>query len=158
MFFTFLFPDSYLANPHFIFDLMDPNKRDEKSECSVVIALAQRPKDRKEASPIGFRVYKVTVSIVRLLDNSQVEGDSRQDVEKSVKYSEPAAKTERYINMREISLRLCVPPGKYAIIPSTFRRGDEGHFLLRLFLTRGWGSSGQADRRTVRSGMAYLQI
>ena len=85
----------------------------------------------------------------------QVEGGSYEDIEKSVKYSEPFAKTDRYINMREVSLRVSVPPGKYVIIASTFRRRDEGEFLLRLFLTRGWGSSDQSGRRTARSGLGY---
>ena len=84
-----------------------------------------------------------------------MEGSSYKDIEKSVKYSEPIAKTDRYINMREVSLRMSVPPGKYAIIASTFRRGDEGGFLLRLFLTRGWGASEQSGRRTARSGLGY---
>ena len=85
----------------------------------------------------------------------QVEGGSYEDIEKSVKYSEPFAKTDRYINMREVSLRISVPPGKYVIIASTFRRWEEGEFLLRLFLTRGWGSSDQSGRRTARSGLGY---
>jgi len=134
--------DSFLKNPHFIFDLEDPDPRDREPECSAIVSLAQKPKDRKEARPIGFRVYRV-------------ESGSYKDIEKSVKYSEPIAKTDRYINMREVSLRMSVPPGKYVIIASTFRRRDEGEFLLRLFLTRGWGSSEQSGRRTARSGLGY---
>ena len=90
-----------------------------------------------------------------LYDIIQVEGGSYKDIEKSVKYSNPVAKTDRYINMREVSVRMSVPPGKYVIIASTFRRRDEGEFLLRLFLTYGWGSSGQSGRRTARSGLGY---
>ena len=90
-----------------------------------------------------------------LYDIIQVEGGSYEDIEKSVKYSNPVAKTDRYINMREVSVRMSVPPGKYVIIASTFRRRDEGEFLLRLFLTYGWGSSHQSGRRTARSGLGY---
>jgi hypothetical protein len=50
---------SFLANPHFVFSLSDPDTRDSQSECSVVISLAQKPKNR-EHRPIGFRVYKVS--------------------------------------------------------------------------------------------------
>ena len=56
--FTF-FPDSFLANPLFMFDVEDPNTRDNKEECSMIVSLAQKPKDRKNATPIGFRVYQV---------------------------------------------------------------------------------------------------
>ena len=84
-----------------------------------------------------------------------MEGGSYEDIEKSVKYSEPFAKTDRYINMREVSLRVSVPPGKYVIIASTFRRRDEGEFLLRLFLTHGWGSSSQSECQTVTPTMDY---
>ena len=84
-----------------------------------------------------------------------MDSSSYEDIAKSVKYSEPIAKTDRYINMREVSLRMSVPPGKYVIIASTFRRRDEGEFLLRLFLTQGWGSSDQSGRRTARSGLGY---
>ena len=52
-----LFSDNFLRNPHFIFDLADP--KDQEQECSAIVSLAQRPKDRKDAKPIGFRVYKV---------------------------------------------------------------------------------------------------
>ena len=50
---------SFLANPHFVFSLSDPDPRDSQPECSVVISLAQKPKER-EHRPIGFRVYRVS--------------------------------------------------------------------------------------------------
>ena len=72
-----------------------------------------------------------------------------------MKYKDPVGKTERYVNTREVSIQLSMKPGKYVVIASTFHRGSEGAFLLRVFLTRGWGSSDQATRHTARSGMAY---
>ncbi len=41
------------------------------------------------------------------------------------------AKTEQYINLREVSLSLALGQGEYVVIPSTFARGEEGEFLLR---------------------------
>ena len=58
-----LFSDCFLKNPHFIFDLEDPDPRDREPECSAIVSLAQKPKDRKEARPIGFRVYRVSLNL-----------------------------------------------------------------------------------------------
>jgi len=135
--------DSFLCNPHFFFNLEDPEPEDDKPNCSVIIALAQKPQERRSSSAIGFRVYRV-------------EDGSMESVVKSVRYSQPVAKTDRYINMRELSVRMSAPPGKYVVIASTFRRGEEAEFLLRIFLTRGWGSSAQADRRTAQSYMEHI--
>ena len=44
----------------FIFDVEDPDTRDRREECSMIVSLAQKPKDRKNATPIGFRVYQVS--------------------------------------------------------------------------------------------------
>ena len=50
----------------------------------------------------------------------------------------------------QVSLRLVLPPGQYAVIPTTFRRGEEGQFLVRLFTERHWGDSDQAAKHTFR--------
>jgi hypothetical protein len=46
-------------------------------------------------------------------------------------YLKHLAKTEQYINLREVSLSLALGQGEYVVIPSTFARGEEGEFLLR---------------------------
>ena len=68
----------------------------------------------------------------------------------------PAEKTNQYINLREVTKRMHLPPGKYSIMPSTFNRGEEGDFFVRVFVEKNWGSSKQARRRTVKSGMEYF--
>ena len=80
--------------------------------------------------------------------------------------NQPVGKTDQYVNLREVSLgpcdglstvtcvqvslRLVLPPGQYAVIPTTFRRGEEGQFLVRLFTERHWGDSDQAAKHTFR--------
>ena len=58
-------------------------------------------------------------------------------------------KTDQYINLREVSKRMMLPPGRYVVIPTTFSRGEEGEFLVRLFLEKYWGQSSQGTRQTV---------
>ncbi len=59
------------------------------------------------------------------------------------------ARTDSFINLREVSKRFHLPPGRYCVIPSTFARNEEGEFLLRVFVEKRWGSSEQADKETV---------
>merc|ERR1719219_1275524 len=85
---------------------------------------------------IGFRIYKV--------------GDGLSAVEEgTVRRSSPLEKTDQYINLREVSKRMMLPSGRYVVIPTTFNRGEEGQFLVRLFLEKYWGQSSQGTRETV---------
>ena len=84
-----------------------------------------------------------------------MDSDNFEDIEKSVNYTDPVEKSGTFTNKRQVSMRISVPPGKYAIIPSAFNAGDEGEFLVRLFLTRGWGSSSQSECQAVAPTMDY---
>ena len=66
-----------------------------------------------------------------------------------VRRTAPVEKTDQYINLREVSKRMMLPPGRYVVIPTTFNRGEEGQFLVRLFLEKYWGQSSQGTRETV---------
>ena len=69
--------------------------------------------------------------------------------ESAVRRSNPVEKTDQYINLREVSKRMMLPPGRYVVMPTTFTRGEEGQFLVRLFLEKYWGQSSQGTRHTV---------
>ena len=69
--------------------------------------------------------------------------------ESQVRMSSPVEKTDQYINLREVSKRMMLPPGRYVVIPTTFSRAEEGEFLVRLFLEKYWGQSSQGTRQTV---------
>ena len=58
--------------------------------------------------------------------------------------------TNFYYNLREVSKRFELPVGKYCVIPSTFNSGEEGEFLIKVFVEKSWGSSDQSDRMAFR--------
>ncbi|XP_015252973.1 PREDICTED: calpain-9-like, partial [Cyprinodon variegatus] len=93
--------------------------------CSVVIALMQknRRKLRKEGldlETIGFAVYEAPE------DDDQVGKDF-------FRYHPSKARSRTYINMREVSERFTLPPGKYLLVPTTFQPHREADFLIRIF-------------------------
>lgn len=49
------------------------------------------------------------------------------------KYTKSVAKSPSFLNVREVTLRLHLPAGRYVVVPSTFRPNFEATFLLRIF-------------------------
>lgn len=120
------YPANFYQNPQYVMTLTETDKNDDK--CSVVIALLQKHRrSRKDLGldnlPIGFAIYRVTPKDLALkplgmnfFKTNRVAGDS------------PA-----FMNIREVSFRLKLPPGQYLIVPSTYEPNQEAEFLIRIF-------------------------
>ena len=75
--------------------------------------------------PPGFYVYRLDEPDQTLL----LEEDYFQKHEET--------KWRRHLGHREVSARFHLPPGTYAVIPTTWEPNQEGDFLLRVFSEKG---------------------
>ncbi|XP_067682786.1 calpain-9-like isoform X2 [Haliotis asinina] len=132
--------DTFWTNPQFRVTLTDPDDDDDDDMCTMIAALLQ--KDRRKKRKEGLDLLTIGYVIYRL-ENPDC---GPLDVN-FFKYNASVAKSPTFINMREICGRHKLPPGTYAIIPSTFEPGEEGSFLLRIFTEKA-NETGELDERT----------
>ncbi len=132
---------SYAKNPQFFIDLTDPDPYDAEDKCPVIISLAQKQTKRKAELAIGFKLYKCKNSSTTRVDEHYMRKNNSY------------ARSDHFINMREVSKRLHLPPGRYCIIPSTFEPGKAGEFILRVFIEQNWANASSGGG----GGQAYGQ-
>uniref|UniRef100_A0A4W5RM07 Calpain-1 catalytic subunit n=1 Tax=Hucho hucho TaxID=62062 RepID=A0A4W5RM07_9TELE len=111
------FPATFWINPQFKVALQHPDTAGQ-SDCSFLVALMQkdRRKKRKEVH-LPHRIFPLHFHLKR--DFFLTHGSS--------------ARSELFINLREVSSRFQLPAGEYIIVPSTFEPKKEGDFVLRVF-------------------------
>uniref|UniRef100_A0A8B9H2G4 Calpain-1 catalytic subunit n=1 Tax=Astyanax mexicanus TaxID=7994 RepID=A0A8B9H2G4_ASTMX len=119
------FPATFWLNPQFKVNLTHPDKAGS-SDCSFLVALMQKDrrkkrKEGKDMETIGFAIYEyVGQSGVHLKRDFFLTNAS-------------SARSELFINLREVSSRFRLPAGEYIIVPSTFEPQKEADFVLRVF-------------------------
>uniref|UniRef100_A0A8C2Z8J9 Calpain-1 catalytic subunit n=1 Tax=Cyclopterus lumpus TaxID=8103 RepID=A0A8C2Z8J9_CYCLU len=125
------FPATFWLNPQFKIVLQHPDTPGG-SDCSFLVGLMQKDRRRKlqegkDMETIGFALYEVSRS--RILQ-------SRSGVHLKRDFfltHASSARSELFINLREVSSRLQLPAGEYIIVPSTFEPHKEADFVLRVF-------------------------
>uniref|UniRef100_A0A6Q2Z043 Calpain-1 catalytic subunit n=1 Tax=Esox lucius TaxID=8010 RepID=A0A6Q2Z043_ESOLU len=132
------FPATFWINPQFKITLEHPDTADH-TDCSFLVGLMQKDRRKarregKDMETIGFAVYEArglyrgTTGVHLKRDFFLTHGS--------------AARSETFINLREVSSRLKLPPGEYIIVPSTFESQKEGDFVLRVFSEKPANSEG----------------
>ena len=116
--------------------LTDPDELDDDDLCTIIVSLIQkrrrRPGEEDESDDllsIGFVIYKV----------KELPPDGGKLDTDFFRTTKSTARSRTFSNTREVATRLRLTPGQYAIIPSTFRPGHEGEFLLRVFTEKPRG-------------------
>ncbi|NWS78670.1 CAN1 protein, partial [Crotophaga sulcirostris] len=138
------YPATFWINPQFKIQLEevdDDGDEDGGREpgCSFLLALMQKHRRRerrygKDMETIGFAVYEyVGRSGVHLKRDFFLANASR-------------ARSEQFINLREVSTRFRLPPGEYIVVPSTFEPNKEGDFVLRVFSEKKAGTEEMDDK------------
>ncbi|KAL7877033.1 hypothetical protein SRHO_G00036760 [Serrasalmus rhombeus] len=121
-------PNTFWINPQYKITLLeeDDDPEDDEVACSFLVALMQKDRRRhrrhgQDMHTIGFAIYEFRgCQNVHLKKNFFLTHSS-------------CARSETFINLREVSTRLRLPPGEYLIVPSTFEPSKEADFVLRVF-------------------------
>uniref|UniRef100_A0AAX7UN80 Calpain-1 catalytic subunit n=1 Tax=Astatotilapia calliptera TaxID=8154 RepID=A0AAX7UN80_ASTCA len=123
------YPASFWLNPQFKIMLQNPDMQGNP-DCSFVVALMQKDRRKKrqegqDMETIGFALYEVP---------DEFKGRSGVHLKRDFFLSHASsARSETFINLREVSSRLKLPKGEYIIVPSTFEPNKDGDFVLRVF-------------------------
>ncbi|XP_076028219.1 calpain-1 catalytic subunit-like [Genypterus blacodes] len=125
-------PNTFWINPQYKVVLLeeDDDPEDEDSACSFLVALMQKDRRRfrrhgDDMHTIGFAIYEIP---------EELRGVQSVHMKKDFFLRRSScARSQSFINLREVSSRLRLPPGEYLIVPSTFEPGKEADFVLRVF-------------------------
>ncbi|XP_026215138.1 calpain 2, (m/II) large subunit, like [Anabas testudineus] len=126
------YPNTFWMNPQFVIKLdeEDDDPDDGEAGCTFVVGLIQKNRRRlrkmgEDMHTIGFAIYEVP---------DEVHGQRNVHLNKNFFLSSAStARSETFINLREVSSRFCLPPGEYLIVPSTFEPQKDGDFCVRVF-------------------------
>uniref|UniRef100_A0A665VTT8 Calpain-2 catalytic subunit-like n=1 Tax=Echeneis naucrates TaxID=173247 RepID=A0A665VTT8_ECHNA len=114
---------TFTSNPQFMvrLDDVDDDPLDGDDGCTFLVGLMQKNGRRqkrldRELETIGFAIYEQVSQDLKLLLRQRA-----------------VAMSSSFINTREVCDRFKLPPGEYAIIPSTFHPHKNASFVLRVF-------------------------
>uniref|UniRef100_A0A7N8X1R3 Calpain 1, (mu/I) large subunit b n=1 Tax=Mastacembelus armatus TaxID=205130 RepID=A0A7N8X1R3_9TELE len=125
-------PNTFWINPQYKISLLeeDDDPEDDEVACSFLVALMQ--KDRRRYRRQGQDMHTIGFAIYEIPDEYQGSASVHMKKDFFLRHSS-CARSETFINLREVSARLRLPPGNYLIVPSTFEPSKEADFVLRYF-------------------------
>ncbi|TNM99870.1 hypothetical protein fugu_012903 [Takifugu bimaculatus] len=122
------YPNSFWMNPQFVIKLeeVDDDPDEGQEGCTFIVGLMQKNRRRmrkmgEDMETIGFAIYECSG-----LRNVHLKRDF-------FLRNASAARSETFINLREVCNHFCLPPGEYLIVPSTFEPNKNADFYLRVF-------------------------
>ncbi|KAM3863036.1 calpain-2 catalytic subunit-like [Diretmus argenteus] len=126
------YPNTFWMNPQFVIKLEeeDDDPDDGEQGCTFLVGVMQKNRRRmrkmgQDMETIGFAIYEVP---------EQYCGRKQVHLKKDFfLYNRSAARSETFINMREVCNHFCLPPGEYLLVPSTFEPNKTGDFYVRVF-------------------------
>ena len=175
-------PDWLEHNPQFVFT--------QRSTSTVHIALLQRGHDEfDKLKVIGFTVFQIEENRqYRLVKRHKVmpedsltelppgdgtefatstQGARKRFIKKLFRSEDPEVRRSgvrgcksRYMNAREVTTSARLRAGRYMIVPTTFKKGEVGDFLIRIYhddiQKQGWEARSVETRYKKRSGCLGL--
>uniref|UniRef100_A0A4W6DNL7 Calpain-2 catalytic subunit n=1 Tax=Lates calcarifer TaxID=8187 RepID=A0A4W6DNL7_LATCA len=126
------YPNTFWTNPQFVIKLdeEDDDPGDGEAGCSFVVGLIQ--KNRRRMRKIGEDMHTVGFAIYEVPDEYAGQRSIHLNRNFFLRHAS-AARSETFINLREVCSRFCLPPGEYLIVPSTFEPNKNGDFCVRVF-------------------------
>uniref|UniRef100_A0A8C1DPE0 Calpain 1, (mu/I) large subunit b n=1 Tax=Cyprinus carpio carpio TaxID=630221 RepID=A0A8C1DPE0_CYPCA len=121
-------PNTFWINPQYKITLLeeDDDPEDNEVTCSFLVALMQ--KDRRRFRKQGQDMHTIGFALYEYFGQPSISVHLKKDF---FLRRTSCARSETFINLREVSTRLKLPPGEYLIVPSTFEPGKEADFVLR---------------------------
>ncbi|XP_041420170.1 calpain-8 isoform X1 [Xenopus laevis] len=128
------YPATFWTNPQFRIKLDEPDDDHQGPNiepcCTVIVGLMQ--KNRRRKKKMGEDLLSIGYSLFKIPDQFQDHTDAHLGRDFFQK-TPTAARSDTYINIREVSNRFHLPVGDYLIVPSTFEPFKNGDFCLRVF-------------------------
>ncbi|KAM4598857.1 calpain-2 catalytic subunit-like [Fundulus diaphanus] len=126
------YPDTFWTNPQFVIKLEEADDDDDDDEegCTLIVGLMQknkrcRRKMGEDMETIGFAIYDLP---------EEYSGQRQVHLKKNFFLrNRSAARSDTFINLRELCNRIRLPPGEYLLVPSTFEPNKNGDFYVRVF-------------------------
>ncbi|XP_057385122.1 calpain-8-like, partial [Balaenoptera acutorostrata] len=128
------YPATYWTNPQFkiCLDEVDDHQEESTGEpcCTVLLGLMQ--KNRRRQKRMGQGMLSISYAVNKQYEDITDHTDEHLGRDFFLS-RQPSARSSTYVNLREVSARVQLPPGECAVVPSTFGPFKDGDFCLRVF-------------------------